>query len=108
MNEAISERIKLRRKQLGLTQEDLAEMAESTQHRIWLYESGKGMPSLDKLILLAEALGTSADWLLGLSDDIMPISSAKDLSDAELRLLNIYRSKSPEAQQRLLDVAKVV
>jgi transcriptional regulator with XRE-family HTH domain len=83
-------------------------MTYSSQNQIWLYESGKRMPSLDKLILLAEVLQTSTDWLLGLSDDIMPIRSSKDLSDAELRLLNMYRSKSPESQQKILEIAKVV
>lgn len=107
MSSVLPERINTRRKNLGFTQEDLAEMTGSSQNQIWMYESGKRMPSLEKLIQLAEVLQTSTDWLLGLSDDIMPIQSVKELSDAELRLLNLYRSKSTDQQENLLKYAEM-
>lgn len=107
MKAVLPERIKLRREHLGITQIDLAEMTESSQKQIWLYESGKGMPSLDKLIVLAEALQTSSDWLLGLSDDIMPIHSSDDLSDTEIKMVNSYRSMSPDKQELVLQMFQV-
>lgn len=107
MKAVLPERIKLRREQLRLTQTDLAEMTESGQKQIWLYESGKGMPSLEKLVLLAEVLQTSADWLLGLSDDIMPIHSSDDLSDTEIKMVNSYRAMPPDKKEWVLQMFQV-
>jgi len=104
----IGERIELRRVQLGLSRQELADAIFTDPKQVWRYEKGKNSPTADVIALIAKSLDTSTDWLLGLSDEMKPIHSMIDLSDAELRLLNIYRSKSPEGQQRLLDVAKVV
>lgn len=107
MNSVLPERIKQRRGHLGFTQIDLAEMTDSTQSQIWQYESGKSMPSLDKLIVLAEVLQTSTDWLLGLSNDLMPIHSSEDLSDTEIKMVNSYRSMSPDKQELVLQMFQV-
>jgi transcriptional regulator with XRE-family HTH domain len=91
-----------------MSQQDLADTIGVDQKQIWRYETDRSKPYGDVVARMAQVLDTSTDWLLGMSDEIKPIHSSDDLSDEELRLLNIYRSKSPEGQQRLLDVAKVV
>lgn len=102
----IGKRIQNRRIQLGMTQEELASLILADQKKIWRYESGENEPSLKALVVLAEALNTSIDWLVGRTDYINPPIS--DLSDKEREMLNIYRSKSPESQQKIVDIAKVV
>lgn len=105
----IGARIKEARIRLQLTQEELADIIGSTQKQIWRYESGKSLPSLDTLNALANALDTTTDWLIGRVDELgLPVGNRSDLSDNERRLLELYRSKSPEMQDKLMEIAKVV
>jgi transcriptional regulator with XRE-family HTH domain len=62
----IGERIKQRRKKLGLTQTALADLAGTTKQNIYKYENGiiKNIPS-DRLAALAKALQTSPAALNG-------------------------------------------
>jgi transcriptional regulator with XRE-family HTH domain len=52
----------------GLTQTQLAEMADISQETISLYETGKQKPLPDNLIRLASALDCTVDELLGLDE----------------------------------------
>ena len=54
---SIGETIKKRRKQLGITQPHLAELANVNINTLYKPESGIGNPSLDVLNKLAEVLG---------------------------------------------------
>lgn len=54
---SIGETIKKRRKQLGITQPHLAELANVNINNLYKLESGIGNPSLDVLNKLAEVLG---------------------------------------------------
>lgn len=63
------QRIKERRMLLGMTQEELADLVHTTQKQISRYESGMNDPKGQTIVALACALHTSADYLLGLSDD---------------------------------------
>lgn len=53
------------RQALGLSQEDIAEAAGCSRVHIGLIESGQRTPSLELLCKIAEALKTSAGFLLG-------------------------------------------
>lgn len=52
----------------NLTYTDLAELCATTRQAISCYATGKNIPRVDKVILLAERFGVSTDYLLGLSD----------------------------------------
>ena len=52
------------RKQIGLTQEKLAEAIEKSVNYIGMIERGEKVPSLKTFILIANALGASTDVLL--------------------------------------------
>ncbi len=74
---AIAQRIKQRRMELNLSLQDVADMTEMSKSTLQRYESGsiRNIP-LQKLGVLASALQTSADWILGwckVPDDIPPI-----------------------------------
>lgn len=60
----IGKRILDRRKQLGLTQEALAEKAEVTTQFVSYAESGKRAMRPENLLKISVALGVSADYLL--------------------------------------------
>jgi transcriptional regulator with XRE-family HTH domain len=53
----LGETIKTRRKELGITQPHLAELAKVSTNTLYKLERGQGNPSLDVLNKLAEVLG---------------------------------------------------
>jgi len=76
---AIAQRIKQRRIELNLTLQDVADMTSMSKSTLQRYESGsiRNIP-LQKLGVLAKALQTSEDWILGwckTPDDIPPIDA---------------------------------
>ena len=67
---SMGKRIEKRRKQLGLTQEDLASALKMRQAAISRLEhDGVPNPGAEMLKRLALALHCSIDWLVGLYDD---------------------------------------
>ena len=66
--ELLSERIKLLRKQQGLTLEQFGVEIGVTKQTTSRWETGLRQPSLEMLARIAEFYGVSTDYLLGLSD----------------------------------------
>jgi transcriptional regulator with XRE-family HTH domain len=64
VRKALGKRIKQLRKEKGLTQKELAKQVNCSHAQLNKYESGLNTPPLDRLLLLAEVLGTSVDYLL--------------------------------------------
>jgi transcriptional regulator with XRE-family HTH domain len=62
----------LREKQ-GKTQDELAEQLGIASLQIYRYENGKTRPDGDTVARIAVALNTSTDYLLGLTDDPIPM-----------------------------------
>ena len=60
----IGKRIYQCRKKLGLTQEELAELADVTPQFVSFAESGKRAMRVDNIVKLAGALHVSVDYLL--------------------------------------------
>lgn len=84
------DRIKQVREQLGLTQDELAELVGAEALQIWRWENNKNKPSADWIANLAEALSVSADYLLGLSDEPNP-SNMTVLSSKERAAIKYWR-----------------
>lgn len=63
--DAIGERIKEVRQERGLSQEELAQIINSTKSAISRYESGKRQPRLDQLQRIANALNVTVGFLQG-------------------------------------------
>lgn len=53
-----------------ITQSELAKALNSTQRKISYLETGAAEPSLEDIRLLCKFYGVSADYLLGLPDDL--------------------------------------
>lgn len=90
------------RKQLGLTQEELAERAGLHYSYIGQVERGDKNPSLNSLRKMAEALNVGVDMLLEETQQY-------ELVDTELlqkELWKITRNRPAEDLQLLLEIAK--
>ena len=75
----IGANLKRCREAKGLTQHDVWEAAGISKSSYTSYETGRAMPSADKVVALAHALGTTTDELLldeserTVSEDMAPI-----------------------------------
>lgn len=65
----VGQRIKLYRKDNGLTQQELAELIGVSMQAISKWETDTGMPDISQIVPLARVLRTSTDLLLGYLDD---------------------------------------
>ena len=82
----IGDRIKLKRKELGLTQAELGEKLNVTDRAVSKWEQNEGNPDMSIIASLANALGVSLDYLiLGKEDEIISI----DDMDTEKRALEV-------------------
>ncbi|HMI61474.1 MAG TPA: helix-turn-helix domain-containing protein [Puia sp.] len=60
----LGEKLRQRRELLGLLQSQLAALSDVSTRTIQLVEQGKGNPSLDTLLQLADPLGLRLDLIL--------------------------------------------
>jgi transcriptional regulator with XRE-family HTH domain len=74
---ALSERLGQLRKERGLTQQGLADLAGVHLTQIQRYESGAAQPTLEVMKKLAIALSASTDWLLFEQDERGPDDDLK-------------------------------
>ena len=79
------ERLRQLRKQNKLTQVQLAHEVHTDQQMISYYERDEKHPMPDTVNQLAKVLKTTSDYLLGLSDDPIP------LTDDERELIFAFR-----------------
>lgn len=68
----LGQRLRSRRKEIGLTQEQLAEQVKTKKTTISNYETGYSTPNNEMLSDLADVLRTTSDYLLGRTDDPTP------------------------------------
>lgn len=98
MSELFRERLKQRRIELDMTQEDLAEAADLTPSAISLFEKGSRFPGSMSLTRLSEALRVTPDYLLGKKE--------RDFEDllADPRIMDMAKgmSKLSEEQRQVL------
>ncbi|MEC3695512.1 MULTISPECIES: helix-turn-helix domain-containing protein [Bacillus subtilis group] len=104
----LPKRLKQRRKDLGLTQTQLAEKVNTKKTTISNYETGYSTPSNEMLSDLADALQTTADYLLGRTDnDSMTVKTpdAPDLiNDPDLQIaFKEAADFSEEARRQTID-----
>ncbi len=87
----VGQRIAERRKALGLTQEQLAELGDMTTQFVSYAEAGKRGMRPENLLKISSALGVSADYLLtGERVDIdykMITSKLRQLSSQQIKII---------------------
>jgi transcriptional regulator with XRE-family HTH domain len=89
-----TDRLKLLRKQRGWSQRELARFCGLGETVVNKYERAVVDPSATTLKIMAEKLGVSADYLLGLTDDPQGCSDVGGLSDDERIMVHAYRRDS--------------
>jgi transcriptional regulator with XRE-family HTH domain len=102
-----ADRLRERRKQLGLSQEELAARLQVDQKQISKWENGRGNPTAQTLINLARALAVNIDWLLGLTDARDQALTSTDLDELEQQAIAILRSKPLERRHELLEILRL-
>lgn len=88
----VGERIRDRRVQIGLSQEQLAHAIGSHQKQISRYEKGENDPTAEVVIRIAKALQTTPDWLLGFDD----------LEEDVSKIMQVIRSVKDKNQREAL------
>lgn len=97
---ALGERIRKARKNLGLTQEELAEKCDLSTAHIGHIERGTRALSIESLIIISKTLNVSTDYLLL---DVA-LNSEKDVSG----ILNAVASSDPSKTDKLYSVVKIL
>ncbi len=77
-----------------MTQQQLADKTGMAKGTISAYEQGKKYPSVEVLIKLCNTFQVSADYLLGLSDDLQLMKS--NLTDEQM---SVFRKLIHELEQ---------
>src|SRR4051794_3517741 len=85
------ERLREARERRGWSQRELGERCGLSDNQIYRYENGKSDPSASHLKIMADQLGVSTDYLLGISNNPDPQAPPGGLLDDERDLLESYR-----------------
>ena len=99
-----AQRLKALRKANNITQEQLAAIIGVERSSVGKYE-GKSriIPSDDVKYRIAEYFGVSVDYLMGYTDSPNPPIEESDLTEAERKLIDGFRSLNEEGQEKLID-----
>ena len=98
---ALGNRIRLARKDIGLTGERLSELCNVNAAYLRQIECGAKMPSLPLFTSLCEALKVSPSYLLA---DIFPETGSQDID----KLVEYCKSASPQQINMLLSILEKV
>ena len=101
IDKRIGERIKQRREELGLTQEQFAERLGLTTNYISTIERGASFPRCEKLIAIINGLETSADSIFC---DVVAYSYEYRAGVLSEKLNGL----PPEDQQRILEIVELL
>ena len=88
----LGQRLREARTIRGHTQESLAEMLHINKRQITRYENNETEPNGETIAMISRALETSADYLLGLTDD--PSTKHSELTAIERRVIDAIRRGS--------------
>ncbi len=104
-----NDRIILRRKELGLTQQQLADAVGISGVSVYKWEAGINTPKGKNLFSLAEALRCSPTWLLNGTDSDEPLKVEEllpRLDDRQKLLLDLFDSLPESEKERHINELK--
>lgn len=104
----IGKRIKQRRKELGMSADQLGEILGKDRSTIFRYEKGdiENLP-LDILQPIAKALNTTPQYLMGWSDGKINTPEEPKLTEGEELLLNLFRKVPADKQELVLGMIRL-
>lgn len=105
----IGARIRSRRREMGLSQEQLAELLDVTYQQVQRYENGSNRLSVERIQQIAAAMVVPLDYFFGsTSTETCADGSAKYLAGDESLLLTTFRRiTNPGDRQTVLSVARM-
>lgn len=98
------------RKKLGITKQEAAIRMKLSQPAYLRYESGDRVPSIHVIYYMAHVFGTSADYLMGKTDDPNPDvyfifkQEKSDLFD----IIDVYQKSNGTERNRLLSYLQIL
>jgi len=99
-----AEAVQKRRKELGITQEELAKRVGTTKQVVSKYELGQRSPKVEMANAFASALGTTLDELLEVEKEEQPIHE-----DPEIHIVSaMMETMSKEQKQQVIDLIKIL
>ncbi|NBB26731.1 helix-turn-helix domain-containing protein [Cellulophaga sp. BC115SP] len=102
MNENFASRIKKRRVDLGLTQDELAQKIHNTSKQtISNWEKGVSKPKYDELVSLATALHTTVGYLV---DGVQPVAQ----NEPPTGFLLVEKDELIKMQKRMIELQEQV
>lgn len=102
LRKALGNRIKELRKAKDWSQKDLAKRLGTSSAQLNKYESAQNTPQLDRLILLAELLDTTVDYLLtGNTASDLPIYNTRLIQ--RMKVIEGFEPQEKEVVIELLD-----
>lgn len=98
----LGNRVRELRRKHGLTLEALAAKIESSKSYVWEIENKDvARPSAEKLSLIAAALETTTDYLLG-------TEAVTQVDAADTAFFRRYRDMDPKAKEKLREMLKIL
>ena len=91
----------------GTTAAELSRKTNISESNISRYLSGSSEPSLRSLLILANALGVSADWLSG-NEEEEEEEKTFEVMFGEKDLMSMYSKLSMTGKQKVLEYAEMV
>jgi transcriptional regulator with XRE-family HTH domain len=98
----IGDRIKRRRKEVGITQEKLSEMLDVTYQQIQRYENGTNQLNTEKLQIIASVLGVSVSYFFEDFKERVAEPPAQCVSIEDERFLRYFRRISKSDYKRCI------
>lgn len=106
MDNLIGQRIRLRRKELRITQTQIQQQTSISSGNLSGIENGRYLPSAIALIELSKVLHCSIDWILTGNSSISNISDNNE-SQNDVSLLQYFHGMSEDDQEELLMIAEM-
>ena len=93
-------RLKDLRREMGLSQQALADKLNVSQQTICKYENNTNEPNIDMLEAMADIFDVSVDYLIGYSSYAHKVEEVSEtaLNEDELSFLKKYRSINPSSR----------
>lgn len=102
------ERLKIIRKQAGLSQKSLASLLQVSQQSVWKWEMNESSPNPETVAKIAKIFHVSSDYLLGLTEqEEKPTpENGGGLNKEQQELVSLFESASPALRSAALAVLK--
>lgn len=96
------------RKNIGITKQEAARRMQLSQPAYLRYESGERTPSIHTIYFMANVLDTSADYLMGKTDNPCPDSYfiSSNTAPELFAIIELYKSSDSDIKKRLLAYAQ--